>query len=63
MRHLPYEERLQRRRLQATTSDNSNNNNNNNNDFRRTYLPPSKYSQAFWIVIRTCFSSSLLEAA
>ncbi len=31
-------------------------------DFVMTSLPPSKYSRAFWILIRTCFSFLPLDA-
>ncbi len=46
MRHLPYEERLQRLGFHPCSGD----------DFGMTSLPPSRYSRAFWILIRTCFS-------
>ncbi len=45
MRHLPYEERLQRRRLRADL------------------ITAFKIFTAFWILIRTCFSSLPLDAA
>ncbi len=53
MRHLRYEERLQLLGLHSLQWD----------DFGMTSLPPSRYSRAFWILIRTCFSFLPLDAA
>ncbi len=45
IRHLPYEKGLQRWTFIPRSGD----------DFGLTWLPPSRSSRVFWILIRTCF--------